>query len=787
MVNTALSFSSKAGTLQLLSTKLTTARVLPMLKLSVGEWLHDSQTIVENIVASFPYQSLIVRSSCHDEDTLLQSQAGRYRSIANVPSNDRESIRAAIQGVIDSYGEVPEKEAECFVQPFLKNVVMAGVALTATLAERAPYFVINYDESGSTSSVTQGVGDSIKTYIQLRSAPFTETHPLLGKVIQLCRELLIFFSPLELDIEFAIDSNRTLYLLQVRPLSLIVDEFPHSLDFIQRGLDNLYKKVEKQMKPRPGVLGKKSIFGVMTDWNPAEMIGLRPSPLALSLYKELITDHIWAQKRFEYGYRNMQSHPLLLSFLGIPYIDIRASFNSFVPVTIPEEIAEKLVEFYLDKLRKNPQLHDKVEFQIVYSCFYLGIERDLKNLAKYGFSVTEIKIIKESLRALTLQIMDPQQGLFKRDLEKVELIHQKRLEVLNSDLSLIEKIYWLNEHCKTYGTSLFAGIARAGFIAVKLLDSLVSEELISIEDRSYFMRSLNTISKQIQLDTAKLSVGEIIRDEFLKKYGHLRPHAYDILSLRYDEAFDHYFGKFLPEQIENDFSFKFSDTQLNQIQSSLERHQIQISAQDFISFIKQAVEAREYSKFVFTALLSDILQLIVQLGERANLEREELSFLDFKLILNLYSSVDSQSLAEQLQKNVRENKHSHLVTRKLQLPALIIDSVDVHTFHEIVSRPNFITQINVKAEVVTEDKLHTSLLKGKIVCIEAADPGYDFLLTKGIAGLITKYGGINSHMAIRCAELGIPAVIGAGSSFQQWAASKILEIQPVNQLVRVES
>ena len=29
-------------------------------------------------------------------------------------------------------------------------------------------------------------------------------------------------------------------------------------------------------------------------------------------------------------------------------------------------------------------------------------------------------------------------------------------------------------------------------------------------------------------------------------------------------------------------------------------------------------------------------------------------------------------------------------------------------------------------------------------------------------GLVTKYGGINSHMSIRCEELNLPAVIGVG-------------------------
>ncbi len=29
-------------------------------------------------------------------------------------------------------------------------------------------------------------------------------------------------------------------------------------------------------------------------------------------------------------------------------------------------------------------------------------------------------------------------------------------------------------------------------------------------------------------------------------------------------------------------------------------------------------------------------------------------------------------------------------------------------------------------------------------------------------GLVTKYGGVNSHMAIRCAEFELPAAIGCG-------------------------
>ena len=53
-------------------------------------------------------------------------------------------------------------------------------------------------------------------------------------------------------------------------------------------------------------------------------------------------------------------------------------------------------------------------------------------------------------------------------------------------------------------------------------------------------------------------------------------------------------------------------------------------------------------------------------------------------------------------------------------------------------------------------------INGKIILIENADPGCDFIFNYEILGLITKYGGANSHMAIRCAEFNLPAAIGCG-------------------------
>ena len=64
------------------------------------------------------------------------------------------------------------------------------------------------------------------------------------------------------------------------------------------------------------MLGTGIAWGAMPDWNPAEIIGLRPRPLAAALYRECLTDRIWAEQRRRYGYRDVTGVPLMECFGG---------------------------------------------------------------------------------------------------------------------------------------------------------------------------------------------------------------------------------------------------------------------------------------------------------------------------------------------------------------------------------------------------------------------------------------------------------------------------------------
>ena len=61
----------------------------------------------------------------------------------------------------------------------------------------------------------------------------------------------------------------------------------------------------------------------------------------------------------------------------------------------------------------------------------------------------------------------------------------------------IDKIYWHIEECKEYGTLPFAGLARCGFIAIELLNSMVNKNILSIKDKDTFLGSIKNISSKL--------------------------------------------------------------------------------------------------------------------------------------------------------------------------------------------------------------------------------------------------------------------------------------------------
>ncbi|MBF0332834.1 MAG: phosphoenolpyruvate synthase [Alphaproteobacteria bacterium] len=768
-----IAFGTKATTLERVAPRLTSAVVPPSYHFTVAQWRSGADQVTAGLRArTWSGRPLIVRSSGLAEDGASGSLAGHFVSVADVSL--AQGFDEAVARVVAAFDGGDD---QVLVQPMLERVAASGVAFSRDPSTRAPYIVVNWEEAGDTGAVTGGREARLSTHVHWKEAP-PPPDARLAAVIRLLRELETLFGHDSLDIEFAFGADGTLYLLQVRPL--VIPGEPIAIEPHRRLLERIAERVAVGMRPDPFIHGRRTVYGVMPDWNPAEIIGVRPRPLALSLYRDLITDATWAYQRNNYGYKNLRGCPLLVHFHGLPYIDVRVSFNSFVPADIEDDLADRLVNYYIDRLVEAPHLHDKVEFDIIFSCYTPLLPESIGALKAHGFRDGDLTALEHSLRRLTNNIIHHKRGLWRGDLEKLTVLERRRERLNGADADPVTRIHWLLEDCKRYGSLPFAGLARAGFIAVQLLRSLVSIGVLSGADYQAFMTGLNSVGAQMRGD--RLALG---REPFLARYGHLRPGTYDILSPRYDEAPDLYFdwatSAAAPER-ERPPPFVLSLEQMRAISRLLEAHGLENDIVAFFDFLAAGIEGREYAKFVFTRNLSDALSLFRRYGESLGLTAEALSYADIGVMREIYlSSVEPRPLIEA---SIEQGRARHELSRQIVLPPLITGRDDVWSFRIPEFQPNFITLKSATGPVVAHR--NRDELAGAIVCIPNADPGFDWLFAHPIAGLVTAYGGVNSHMAIRAGELGLPAVIGAGeASYRHWSEARVLAIDCANKLVTV--
>lgn len=745
---------------------------------TVKDWKENNTRILTSIMSTFGDDLLAVRSSTKAEDTADSSMAGAFHSLLNV-KNQKEKLIISINEVIDSFDE--DITNQILVQPMVTNVAMSGVIMTQVLDDGSPYHVVNYDDkTGLTDTVTSGtaINKTVYIYSGVNKIDFDSQYLLL--VLDLIRSLQKTFPLIPLDIEFAVDKEENIHLLQVRKITTIHNWNKEVIKQVSSRMTFLKDYVNQLMQPRPNLFGKKTLLGFMPDWNPAEMIGVVPHPLAMSLYRELITNSTWRIAREKMGYRKMPNVDLMVSLFGRVYIDVRNSINSFLPEGLHDDISEKLVNAYIDRLDAYPHLHDKIEFEVVHTAYDFDFDANFKE--RYGslLNTEEFLVYKSLLRNITKNAISNEYNSTinkaLRDIAQLKLL-QKESKPLNyqSSFSIADKINTLKNECIEFGTIPFSVLARHGFIAEGILRSAVNNNAITQERLDAFKRSIVTVAGEMSHDFYKVLNNEISKNDYLSIYGHLRPSSYDILSPNYARRKELFDG--VPREInEQDENFELTKEEKSALNILLGEHGIDgVNAQNLFQYAEKAIKGREYAKFIFTKHLSEIIELVAKWGELEGFNRADLAMLRINDVLNILFSPLTNEMKSFYQNKIDKAENNFKVASSFKLSYLIRSVRDVHIVPMQRSEPNFIGNERIEAEIIELTPYMENIpdLKGKIICIEGADPGYDWVFTRNIAGLITKYGGANSHMAIRSAEYNIPASIGCGE-------------QPYNRIVKAK-
>ena len=539
------------------------------------------------------------------------------------------------------------------------------------------------------------------------------------------------------------------------------------------------------------LLNKKTIFSDMTDWNPAEIIGNNPNLLDYTLYDYLIMKDSWHEGRSSIGYQKTGQKNLMVKFGNKPYVDIRASFNSLVPSNFKKNITKKLINFYLYKLEKNPHLHDKVEFEILFTCYDFALKNRLKELQNHGFTKEEIKKIKEKLIEFTNSIIENYSLILENSKKAQNRMSKNREDILSNVNQKTDYVEFLKaaeillEDCRKFGAVPFSTMARISFIASALLKSLVREGSIDSNTADSIMNSINTPLSRFRRDFEDFCKSRVSKDEFLRVYGHLRPGTYDITARRYDDN-NQFLNNIKFIKSKKNKSKVVIDSKINKI---FKNHGLKLDHKKFKNFIESSLKEREELKFEFTRNLSDALELITKAGEKLGFSRMEMKDLDIFTILSSYKKFEKNGLKSIWQKKINLQKKRKINNERILLPPILFSKNDFEIITSYTVKPNFITRKSVTAELVyLEDLGAIPNLEQKIILIENADPGYDWIFTKNPAGLITKYGGIASHMSIRCAEISLPAAIGCGEIlFEQLILSSVVLLDcENNQIVILE-
>jgi len=758
-------FKSKANTLTFLQKKITKGKVEEILTFTVLNWQTDKKQIIEKIVNKFYPDDIIVRSSAMGEDSVDNTEAGKYKSIQKISTQIKKNIKNSVNEVIKTYAEKENEnqENQVLIQRQTTEVITNGVVFTRTPDNGSPYYVINFSDSKETDNVTKGeISNLVKIF---RNCEKKIIPKKWKKLIFVLAEIESIFGTDYLDIEFGI-TKKDIVIFQVRPLTTVKKE--PEIENLQKRIKELIKENQKKYQElRLENKKKQTYFSDMADWNPAEIIGNNPNPLDYSIYDFLFMQDSWQKGRTKIGYDKNNQLNLMEKFGNKPYINIRKSFYSLFPEKLCDKTKRKLMKFYFKKFEQNPHLHDKVEFYILFSCYDFTFNDRKKELEEFGFEKNEIKELKEKLIEFTNKIIGDFSTINESIIKDTEQMTKNRNKI-NSEFFINaknKKAYFeyaenLLLDCKKFGAINFATMARIAFIGNILLRSLKEKNVIDENFIYEIMSSISSPLLEIQNDLDLFNKKKLSKRKLLSKYGHLRPGTYDITAERYDEN-----QEFL-QNIEflKKSKVKTGTYQRNiKIKNALRNNGISVDDKEFITFLKDAIRLREILKFEFTKNLSDALSLIIKGGKNFGFSRNELAYLELKNIFYL-RKLNVENIHSYCNKKIIDNQKRKTINEFLIMPPLIFSEKNFLIINYNLSKPNFITMKKITAEIEKISNMHNKNIdfSKKIIFIENADPGYDWIFTKNPAALITKYGGVASHIAIRCAELGLPAAIGVG-------------------------
>ena len=300
-----MKYLTKAETLVYLKKKNQFKNLIPFfIYFTKKKYLSNKSFYIKKIISIFKKNKIIVRSSALDEDGSKLSKAGKYDSVV-LKDISFSKLEIALDKVIKKFNN---DEDQVIIQNLIYRPDISGVIFTKDKNTNSNYYEISYDYSKKTDLVTSGsFNSSLKKLVINKSSKKIPIRFI--KLIKYVKIIEKNLSNERLDLEFCI-KKKSIYIFQCRPLSGPKKKVNNA--YLDDVVVNLKKKYSKLQQRIPYINGHTTYLSNMSDWNPAEIIGSKPTKMSISLYSFLVTNDIWAEQRANYGYKDVRPNRLMM-------------------------------------------------------------------------------------------------------------------------------------------------------------------------------------------------------------------------------------------------------------------------------------------------------------------------------------------------------------------------------------------------------------------------------------------------------------------------------------------
>jgi len=679
--------------------------------------------------------SLAIRSSATGEDSKENSFAGQNSTFLYVDNDD--DLKYAIDSCFSS---IHKESSKAYRKHFLgtddvipMNVVIqrmidpayAGVYFTKDPRGKFNSWMLEYIDGVGEDLVSGKRTPTILSEENFKNVDISEQQVL--KIVSFAKEVEKKYSD-DFDIEWAIDKEGHVYLLQARPITA------------KNSISNLKILAEKEL------LRLNSSFPKNTVWDGQTFAEWTVSPTVM-------TTELWANsfrkdqafdvalKKLGYlGFREDQKESLLDSVFGRSYINLN-----------------KLGELYFGPIPYSivpiPRPHLKFHFSKISPTVVFNTPRTLFRMLKVGLSINTHR--KEMIDLATRELMElstilkrPNNPNLYRDWSDSKI-----------DERLAKECYLFHERTLVWPYILISLTETTIQTMISLLKSIYPESKANDLIKNWSGSGISSETYKMGRYFKKACAYPELREMFLERYGHRGPGELDLSAKRWSEIGDDAFYDLSVED------YKKSKNAHSHLDVEEEINQMKTFKKSIVleewRILKSLLELREKWKMALLKPYSNIRFLLLEKARRIGLkDSADIFWLNLEEVNHFDESMNLLISERKEQAKQFKNFNFSTVTSLEEIESVINgdDKVRADDFCG-----EGISSGIVKGQVVVinnpKDWKDINWPQNPIVVAQSTDPGWTPVFTKA-SGIIVERGGVLSHCAIVAREMGIPAVSG---------------------------